>query len=166
MTSRVAVAGHRDALESPDLRAAVRDALAAIAAGANGPPESLSVTTLLARGADMLVAEEALRLGARLVAMLPMPHAQYRAGFSFEDAVRFDALLDSSACVLLPLDDLPQPLCYRETGRRMLDASDVLLAVWDGLPSSKVGGTGDVVAMAVSMGKPVVRVAASRKGGV
>ena len=35
------------------------------------------------------------------------------------------------------------PGCYYDAGVMLVEGSDALLAVWDGLPAKGVGGTGD-----------------------
>ena len=40
----------------------------------------------------------------------------------------------------------------------MVDNSDLLIAAWNGEAPAKPGGTGDVVAMALAAGKPVLHV--------
>jgi hypothetical protein len=42
----------------------------------------------------------------------------------------------------------PQPTreaAYEQAGRRVVEASDVLLALWDGAPSRGQGGTAEIV---------------------
>jgi hypothetical protein len=48
--------------------------------------------------------------------------------------------------------------CFLAAGKRVVDLSDQLVAVWDGRPAKGVGGTGDVVGYARSIGRPVILV--------
>ncbi len=41
---------------------------------------------------------------------------------------------------------------YLNAGKRVVDTSDVLIAVWDGRPSRGLGGTADIVEYAVRKG--------------
>jgi hypothetical protein len=50
---------------------------------------------------------------------------------------------------------------YLDCGMATVDGSDVLLAVWDGEPARGKGGTGDVVAYARSLGRPLVLIDAN-----
>ncbi len=56
--------------------------------------------------------------------------------------------------VICPVANRPD--AYHETGIRTVDESDILLAVWDGKPAQGKGGTGDVVAYARELKKPII----------
>jgi hypothetical protein len=47
---------------------------------------------------------------------------------------------------------------YERAGRYVVEHSDVLVAVWDGLPARGRGGTAEIVEWARGLGKPVYRV--------
>jgi hypothetical protein len=47
---------------------------------------------------------------------------------------------------------------YEQAGRYVVEHSDVLVAVWDGLSASGRGGTAEIVAWARGLGKAVFRV--------
>jgi hypothetical protein len=47
---------------------------------------------------------------------------------------------------------------YEEAGRIIVDEGDQVLAVWDGQPADGRGGTGDIVAYALSTGRAVERI--------
>ena len=47
---------------------------------------------------------------------------------------------------------------YEQAGRYVVEHSDVLVAVWDGLPARGRGGTAEIVAWARGLGKPVCQV--------
>lgn len=49
-----------------------------------------------------------------------------------------------------------QNLEYRQLTNEIVDACDVLVAVWDGRPARGPGGTAEVVGLARSIGKPVI----------
>ncbi len=68
----IGITGHRNlrADEVPALREAVRDFLLALRTQC--PTLELTVVSSLAAGGDQLVAEEALALGAKVAAVLPM----------------------------------------------------------------------------------------------
>jgi hypothetical protein len=129
------------------------------------PPRLLFVSAL-ADGADQLAAEVALNLGFELHAVLPFDRDRYRAGMA-DDAsrTRFDDLLARATCSLeLPGgggDDLD---AYVLAGRATVAHSDVIIAVWDGLPPRGRGGTGEVVSLAHERGTPIVHVPVEATG--
>lgn len=158
----IAVTGHRSISPSDHLRNAVRDALTSLCAGLSTNADA-TVITLLAEGADTLVAQEAVALGLSLTALLPEPLSVCRDAFPDASRPLFDDLISRASAVLAPAQRLPAPMCYADAAERMLESSDVLLAVWDGIPGAgAVGGSADVVRMAHAMGKPVQTVRALR----
>ncbi|MDZ7769059.1 MAG: hypothetical protein U5K38_08270 [Woeseiaceae bacterium] len=91
----VAVTGHRDlvASEVPEIRLRVRTLLEKLAM--QFPSRRLTVMSALAEGADQLVAEVALDLGADLTVTLPMPRELYLQDFETVEARnRFNTLCD------------------------------------------------------------------------
>jgi len=137
------------------------------AEGAFFAPEDprLVFISALADGADQIGAEIALALGYELHAILPFERARYRSDLADDDArERFDYLLNRAVGVLeLPggQDDALQP--YVMAGLATVAQSDLLIAVWDGLPSRGRGGTAEVVDLAVRKAKPVIRIPVDRK---
>jgi len=150
----IGVTGHRSLLPCDHLRRRIRSALSSVLGDLGGPTGGTAIS-LLAEGADTIVAEEAVGLGLTLTVILPLPLEVYRGAFSTQALGHFDALLSAATCVVDPPEVLPAPGCYCEASRRMLELSDVLLAVWDGSAGRGIGGTADVVRMAREMGKPV-----------
>ncbi len=153
----VAVTGHRDLVESeiPELRRIVCQFLQSVRENCGTTP--VVVMSPLAEGSDQLVASEALKLGLRLIAPLPMNVGLYRAGFA-DDKGRheFDRLSDQAEVFELPL--LPentlhsiarpgpaQDRQYAQLGIYLSAHCHLLLAIWDGKPSERLGGTAQVV---------------------
>lgn len=108
----------------------------------------------LAAGADQIFASQVLDGGGQLLVVVPC--ARYEA--SFDDAAalaRFRELLLAAVMVeQLPFSE-PSEAAFLAAGHRVIDESDALIAVWDGLPARGLGGTGDAVAYAKSRGKDV-----------
>ncbi|MBB1471676.1 hypothetical protein H5368_01375 [Luteimonas sp. MC1782] len=153
----VGVTGHRH-LRGQDiagLEAGVRTFLQELQARFHGLP--LVVLSPMAEGADQLVAQVALALGLHVVAPLPLPLALYRE--DFEDPASLQMLerqLHQVEVMELPLERgetvaslaLPGPTRdrrYRQAGIFVSSHGHVLLALWDGQPSGRVGGTADIV---------------------
>jgi hypothetical protein len=151
---RVAVIGHRILADLGPLAAGVREALDLIRGDAS---RAVTVVSMLAEGADRLVAEEALRTpGGALEAILPRPAEEYARDFGPDGSpsgLHFAALLARATSVrVVPPDD---DAAYRAAGRASVDAADVVLGMWDGREAQGPGGTGELVAWAHSRGKPV-----------
>jgi len=98
----------------------------------------------LAAGADQLFASLVLDRGGRLAIVIPC--RRYETTFSRpEDLTNFRTLLESAASVETLSFDEPSEEAYLTAGCRVVDLSDVLLAIWDGQPARGKGGTGDIV---------------------
>lgn len=140
------------------IEAGVDAALAAIEARFAKDP--FRILSSLAEGADRLVARRVLsRPGARLVAVLPLPRLDYLTDFeSQQSRQEFLELLGEAETVIeMPAAD-SRTKAYEQAGRYVVEQSEVLVAVWDGLPARGRGGTAEIVAWARDLGKPVCRV--------
>ena len=125
-----------------------------------GMPARLIVHSSLADGTDQIAAAIALGLGFELHAILPFERERFRANITDVSArERMDELLQKATSVLeLPggPDDALEP--YEMAGLATVSHSDLLIAVWDGLPSRGAGGTADVVGFAAELARPVIHV--------
>lgn len=154
----VAVTGHRDLVpgEVPRIRKKVRGILEQLRE--DNPTRRLRVMSPLAEGADRLVAEEALAIGAELIVPLPMPRDVYVRDFESEASrEEFDRLCGSAMEILeLPLaqknraEDIvdygdARNLQYAQLGVFLCAHCHILLALWDGKYMDDLGGTGQVV---------------------
>lgn len=146
--TRIGVTGHqRLPAAAADF---ARDGLRRMLAGMDG----VVGVTALAEGADQLFAHAVLEAGGTLHVIVPA--AGYDGTFA-DDAARreYHRLLAKAAAVdKLEFDEPGEP-AYMAAGEWIVDRSDRLVAVWDGLPSRGLGGTGDVVEYARAQGKPV-----------
>lgn len=153
----VGVTSHRNipADEVEPIRQRVRDFLAQLRRDFPGLP--LVVVSALAEGGDQLVAHEALAAGARLVAPLPLPPDMYVEDFS-SAAVRtgFELLCSQAEVVLLPqlmgqprqmigAPGEPRDRQYAKAGVYIASHCHILLAIWDGKASGRLGGTAQIV---------------------
>ena len=121
------------------------------------PSLPLVVLSSLAEGGDQLVAIEALAVGATLIAPLPLLRETYVGDFSSE-AVRntFDLLCDKASVLQLaprashqpdPVENpgLARNLAYARAGMYVASHCHILLAIWDGKDSDRLGGTAQIV---------------------
>jgi hypothetical protein len=155
---RIGVTGHRKLADVAAIEAGVDAALAAIEA--RFPNEPLRILSSLAEGADRLVAQRILACsGARLVVVLPLPRFDYMADFeSQQSREEFLALVgEADALIEMPARER-RAEAYEQAGRYVVEHSDVLVAVWDGLPARGRGGTAEIVEWARGLGKAVIRV--------
>lgn len=133
--------------------------LAALAFIKKGIARTLSETnddlvgiTSLAGGADQMFASIVLERGGRLHVVIPCH--QYEKSFS-------GAADRHEYCTLLPraesteVLDFPGPSeeAFLAAGRRVVELSELLVAVWDGRPARGKGGTADIVEYARSLGR-------------
>ncbi len=110
-------------------------------------PAPLTCVTSLAQGADQICAAIALRQGSSLHVVVPC--AQYEESFTTAAALQqFNTLLSESASVETLSFPHPSEEAFLAAGRRVVDLSDLLAAVWDGEPARGKGGTADIVAYA------------------
>ncbi|MFB8027924.1 hypothetical protein ACFQ6U_12175 [Streptomyces sp. NPDC056465] len=146
---RIGVTGHRSIPQ--ELHAHVREGLRAALRGHEGSLEALSS---LAVGADQLFADLALAHGAELTAVIPS--GDYESGFADATELERYRALKARAVREVRLD-FPHSTdeAYYAAGAYIADHCDRLLAVWDGLPARGLGGTGDIVTYARSLGRPV-----------
>ena len=146
-------------------------------------PINWVVISPLAKGADRLVAEAVLKLPMKsgsqtppstrppqLEVILPFPMDEYRKDFNTaDDLAEFEDLLrqagDATAITVLnedfgetrhadPRD--ARNACYESVGRAVVEASEILIAVWNGRPASGRGGTAEIVRYAVDAGRCVI----------
>jgi hypothetical protein len=121
----------------------------------------LIVLSSLAEGADRLIARVAMKLGATLIAPLPMQPDEYRRdfdpGLKPDAAAEFDRMKsDALAAPVMRfadgntpdniLEEAKRALQYREVGLFIVRHCHVLIALWNGDESNMAtGGTSEVV---------------------
>ena len=115
--------------------------------------------TCLAQGADRIFARAVLALGGTIEVILPAEDYRRRVvardGVSESDGVNerdgvneFDELIGRAVAVhTMPFASSGRE-AYVAASEDMLDRCDLLLAVWDGIPSRQPGDTAHVVATA------------------
>ncbi len=153
----IGVTSHRNipAREIELIRQRVRDFFAQLQR--DFPQLPLVVLSPLAEGGDQLVAQEALNVGARLIVPLPLPRELYAEDFHDPRVhAAFELLCARSRVIDLPLlssnsaqgirSDGPQrDRQYAQAGVFIARHCHVLLAIWDGKTSARLGGTAQVV---------------------
>lgn len=112
--------------------------------------------TCLAVGADQLFASVLRERGIKYTAIIPCEG--YETTFDEETLKTYRLLLDSAADTLQLPYSKPEEIAFWEAGKRLVEMTDVLIAIWNGAPAKGLGGTGDVVAFSVEKGKTVVHI--------
>ena len=152
----IGVTGHRKLRgeDIPVLRARIRDLLLDLQARYPGLP--LVMLSSLAEGSDQLAAQVALDLGLRVIAPLPLPLDLYRDDFDPPARQLLEQQLARAEVVYLPLvrdailesvaaDGRARDQQYAQAGIFVSSHCHVLLALWDGHESGRLGGTAQVV---------------------
>jgi hypothetical protein len=117
----------------------------------DGASDGLIGVSSLAAGSDQFFASLVLRRGGRLEVILPSK--SYEQTFSHpEDLNSFNSLLNRAATIETLSFEEPSEEAYLAAGFRVVDLSDLLLAVWDGEPAKGKGGTADIVDYARNRG--------------
>lgn len=109
-------------------------------------PKPLVGVTCLALGADQLFARAVLKQGGRLLHIKPF--VDYERTFDEAGLRTYCDLshgLETEVMEVIGGDED----AYLAAGKRVVDHSDRLVAVWDGLPARGKGGTADVVRYAL-----------------
>ena len=147
----IGITGHRDLRpeDIPQVTARVRAVISAIQSEYTHSP--LCVLSPLAEGADRLVAEVGLEMGASLYTVLPMAVDEYEKDFtSAESLEEFRELKKASERVIrLPeFKDgdakASRELQYEQAGAYIVRHSQVFLSLWNGEENSEVGGTATI----------------------
>lgn len=124
----------------------------------------LEVWSSLAEGADRVIARQLLERGAALIAVLPLEPDDYRRDFTAtESLAEFDHLLARAHQVhIVDPGEPTREAAYEAAGLAVVDAVDVLIALWDGGGSRGRGGTAEIVDEARRRGREVVVVPVTR----
>jgi hypothetical protein len=132
-----------------------------------------TVVSPLAEGADRVVARAVLAYkDARLEAVLPLTLDDYLETFETESSrhefrsmlqrCRRPTFLRSVRIACQAKNEYEAKLlrkaAYEAVGHYVVDHSDVLIAIWDGLESRGRGGTKEIVDYAIAQRRPVLRI--------
>jgi hypothetical protein len=96
-----------------------------------------------------------LRHGGTLEAIIPFDG--YESGFAEgHDRQTYRRLLNSALKAEVLTRTGSDEEAYFEAGKRVVDVSDLLVAVWNGKPAGGLGGTADIVRYAKQREKRVI----------
>jgi hypothetical protein len=161
---RIAVTGHRTLADEAAVAHGIDtmlDRIAGTLAATSSAPLSWTIVSPLARGADQLTAHALLqRLNARLEVVTPFPLDEYRKDFSQGDELaQFEQLLARAAVV----DEIEfsgesetRDAAYLKVGERVVETSEILLAIWNGRRAAGAGGTAEIIEYALKRERVVL----------
>lgn len=170
----IGFSGHRSLAHPAAVKAALYSTLEQLRDTARGHGGVLEFYGSAAYGSDLLALECARDLGIPIHLLLPMPEAQFAEDFAghaaeWAQAREFIAAAsrgENGGTFRVLRDHQPRPDCYHGQATRLTDACDLLLAVWNGQPAQGTGGTGEVIALARSLGRPVLTIPADTPAAV
>jgi hypothetical protein len=152
-TLAIGFTGHRLLHNEANCRQWICDFLKRKKASAKGVVYGVSS---LAAGGDLLFAESCFELELPLRVLLPLPVEEFQKDFDDLGWTRVEQALSKAASVEVTGGDQPREECYYECGIETVLQSQVLLALWNGVPAEGLGGTEDIVTFANELGRPVV----------
>ena len=159
----IGVTGHRILSDQNVLLKSIDQAL--IRMSERFGEEPLTLMTALAEGSDRLVATQFRANHSRhIVAILPLKPEEYISDFGSEESRKeFSDLLTAANEVIQLPDFSNRNEAYEAAGRYVVDHSDALICIWDGLPEQGQGGTGSMVERARKRGIPLVWIHAGNR---
>lgn len=160
----IGVSGHRDL---PAETREVKESLGQIfeRIRMDFPDRPYAIISPLAEGADRLVAWMGIDiLSASLIVPLPLPLSEYLLDFETSASRQeFNSLLSQAEEVIELSPAGSRQAAYLAAGMVVLERSDLLIAIWDGLPARGTGGTAQIVARARELDRPLAWLQAARQ---
>lgn len=143
----ISIIGHRDLL--PEYLDILKKHIVAILQDIKerNADSLLRFMSPLAEGSDQLGAEMALQMGCKLIIPLPMEQKEYLKNFDEKSKKKFENLLlqADESFVLKCNKCLSKEDYYLNLGKYLIKNSNILLVLWDGEYSDKIGGTGNIM---------------------
>lgn len=149
----VGFTGHRQLVDPAEAAARLDGALAELQR--QSPGEWIAISSAAA-GSDLLFARAAIGRRIAWQALLPMPKAEFQRDFGPETWREAEVLLESAESVAVVSGNTVREEAYLDCGIETVNASDVLIALWDGEPARGRGGTAEMVRYARELGKPLL----------
>lgn len=153
---KLGITGHRDMVETKDLREGVKEYFIELNNNYN-----LELLSPLADGADRFIAKLFLKhTDGKLIVPMPFSKQRYLEDFSDDSKNEFMRFLEDSENVFEV--DKKTENGYLDVGRYVVDNSDILIAVWDFKDIGKVGGSSDIVKYSKGR-KPIIEFKCDRE---
>jgi hypothetical protein len=148
----VGFTGHRKVPDETKSRQLIRDFLSQRKQSHVGIVYGVSSA---ASGGDQLFAESCLDLDIPLRILLPRPADQFRADFDDASWQRTVRIMENAISVEVTGRHESRTEQYYDCGIQTVSESQLLMALWNGLPSRGAGGTQEIVSYARKTGHPV-----------
>lgn len=148
----VGFTGHRKLPDETKSRQLIRDLLAQQRDSHHGIVYGVSSA---ASGGDQLFAESCLELGIPLRILLPRPAEQFRTDFDDASWQRALRIMENAVSVAVTGRHETRNEQFYDCGIQTVTESQLLVALWNGLPSHGAGGTQEIVAYARKTGHPI-----------
>jgi len=155
----IAFTGHRELANEAPVREALRSALRELNDRITRQGGQAELYSSIAAGSDVLCVEVARELQLPVHLILPLEEDAFAGTFEsgWDRSMRqIEAIRAAGGTVRIANADRKPPACYFDTGTQMLEACDVLVAVWDGQLAQGTGGTAEIVELARNLKKPLV----------
>lgn len=111
----------------------------------------------LAIGADQIFANELKKEKIKFEVIIPC--ANYASTFkSKKDLDMFKSLLESAENITILNFEEPSELAFYKAGIEIVNLSSNIMAIWDGKKAKGMGGTGDIVEVALAKQKQVYHI--------
>lgn len=149
----VGFSGHRELNDAAEVANAIIAILDELRREAPGEWIGLSSA---AAGADLIFVHAVLGQSMGWEALLPLPLVDFEKDFAPGEWPEVKRLLAQAEHLEISAEPGSRNEAYLSGGFEIVNRCDVLLVVWDGEPARGKGGTGDVVAYARAMGRPIV----------
>lgn len=169
---KIGICGHRD-LKYSEIPNYIAQLLSILSTAVKEhPKQEVIVLSALAEGADRLMVEAAVETGLRYEVILPMEASCYGEDFDNASFTEFNAMLlraRNYKVALLYNHQKKQNSSdnrshrYFNGGSALVDASDFMVFLYDGIDNVKVGGTADIFRYATSKMHPLLHIACKRE---
>jgi len=151
--------GHRRLPEAAGLTDVVAQAFDEIERYGAASGRTVVCVGSVAKGADLLFCEEALRRSLPLLVLLPVEASQFEADAEPATRDRIKAVLAHCRAVETVHPPAAVPASgFLEAGVRTVNDCDVLLTIWDGQPAEGAGGTGEIVQYALEVKRAIAHI--------
>lgn len=161
----IGFSGHRHLAEAHNIRSAIHASLSALKAHALAQGAQVELYSSAAYGADLLALDCATKLQIPIHLSLPLPEDEFVQDFVDHDedwsqAHSFISVARNGANggTFRVQRDHHRSECYYAEATKLVDACDFLLTVWDGEKAQGLGGTAQVIDLAIAHQKPVLRI--------
>jgi hypothetical protein len=152
---QIGVTGHRFIPDASALHHSIRQVLRGILECQAS--KDVYLYSALAEGSDQLVArisQEFPEITLRV--LLPKEEDDYLENFASDSGrENFQTLLKIAVKVIVLTPSDEDQSAYENLGNYLVNHSDILIALWNGVNNQKKGGTGEVVKAAIQARKPV-----------